>query len=63
MTTSNKQNDPTSESKPKKKFPIRGILTVLAGFILMFYNGSVFFVGNIEPYIYSFYEKSTISEA
>ena len=52
-----------NENESPKKVNIRGVLTVIAGFVLMFYNGSVFFVGNIEPYVFSYYPKATISEA
>ena len=61
--THNNNNDNENQNLKSSKCNIGGVLTVFAGFILMFYNGSVFFVGNVEPYIYSFYPKSTISEA
>ena len=32
-----------------------GYMTVVGGFILMFYNGSSFCVGNIDPYIFSYF--------
>ena len=32
-----------------------GYMTVAGGFILMFYNGSSFCVGNIDPYIFSYF--------
>ena len=35
----------------QRALTLRGYRTVAAGFILMFYNGSTFMVGNIAPYI------------
>jgi hypothetical protein len=37
--------------KEQRALKMRGYRTVAAGFILMFYNGSTFMVGNIAPYI------------
>jgi len=33
--------------------------TVLGGFVLMLYNGSSFMIGNISPYIWSYYPECT----
>ena len=33
--------------------------TVLGGFVLMLYNGSTFIIGNISPYIWSYYPECT----
>ena len=36
--------------------------TVLGGFILMLFNGSSFIIGNISPYIWSYYPECTFVE-
>jgi hypothetical protein len=33
--------------------------TVLGGFVLMLFNGSTFIIGNISPYIWSYYPECT----
>lgn len=40
-----------------------GYLTVVGGFVLMFYNGSTFCVGNIDPYIFSYFQDCSQTQA
>ena len=40
-----------------------GYMTVIGGFILMFYNGSTFCVGNIDPYIFSYFKDCSQTQA
>ena len=47
-----------SKSSEKKTFlsiKAKGVLTVLAGFLLMMVNGSTFMIGNAVPYILSYF--------
>lgn len=39
---------------------LKGYLTVLAGFILMIFNGSSFMVGNIAEYIQSYFPDASL---
>ena len=40
----------------------KGYLTVLAGFTLMLYSGSVFILGNFAPFVQSYYPNATLSD-
>ena len=44
-------------------FKMKGFLTLLSGFLWMLYVGSHFMVGNISPYINSYFKDATSSEA
>ena len=41
----------------------KGYLTVVAGFMIMVFNGSSNMVGNIAPYILSYYPKCTVIDS
>lgn len=43
------------------RFRIKGILTLISGFLWMLYVGSHFMVGNISPYINSYFPEATSS--
>lgn len=55
-----KSEDPESNKRPTEPTASAGkragYMTVIGGFILMFYNGSTFCVGNIGPYIFSYFK-------
>lgn len=42
---------------------VKGYLTLFSGFLWMLYLGSYFMVGNIAPYIGSYFEEATNEEA
>ena len=35
-----------------------GYLTIFAGFFMMIYEGSIFMIGNIAPYVQSYYPEA-----
>ena len=40
----------------------KGYLTVLAGFTLMLYSGSVFILGNFAPFVQSYFAEATLRD-
>ena len=50
-------------SAQKRSQRIRGYLNTLSGFIWMLFVGSHFMIGNIAPYIQSYFQDSNLAES